>query len=482
MSLNPIYLEFFVVCLGIALVLLESIRSGRNKVQFVWIAVIGLGVVMVSTLLCNPKVVIFSPFYTADRLAIFYKQFILLATILVLLMSLPYARIVEGRILSSGVQAGVGEFFILPLFACAGMMWLVSATDFIFLFIALELTTLSFYILVAYMRRDELCLEAGTKYFILGAFSTGFLVYGISWIFGVTGQTNFEQISRILRTIPPDVVPSLLFGLGLVLIAIGFKIAAFPFQFWVPDVYQGAPTPIAAYLSVASKASGFVVLLRVMETFFSAPVVQSKILGILGITAGLTVLFGNLAALLQTNMKRLLAYSSIAHAGFLLIGVASWEASLAVRAVSFYIGAYLLMTILAFFAMTIVSSETGGEEMSNFKGLGKRSPLLATSILLAMLSLAGIPFTAGFFGKFFIFMAAVQAHQWTLVVTGALGVCCGFYYYFKIIRIMYWQAPAPNVNRIGVTFVSAIVLVLLSVGIVALGVFPQPLISLFEGL
>ncbi len=465
-----IYLELFVVCLGIVLLFLESLRCGISKTTLVGIAVAGLGLVLVSTFICNFKLISVSPFYAADELALFYKQFILIATIIVLLMSLPYSRIMEK---GERTEEGVREFFILPLFACVGMMWLVSAKDFIFLFIALELTTLVFYVLVAYMRRSVLCLEAGVKYFILGAFSTGFLVYGISWIFGVTGHTNFEQIGN--ASISVSAYPALLFGVGLVVIAIGFKIAAFPFQFWVPDVYQGAPTPVTAYLSVASKAAGFVVLLRVIEI----PVLQSRILGILGIAAGFTVLFGNLTALLQTNVKRLLAYSSIAHAGFLLMGVASLNASsLATKAISFYLGAYLLMTLLAFFAIIIVSCETGGDEMSNFKGLGKRSPLLAASILLAMLSLAGIPLTAGFFGKFFIFMSAIQAHHWLLVGCGALGVCCGFYYYLKIIGVMYWQGPSPDLGRIRVSADSATILVLLCIGIVFLGIFPHLLLAL----
>ncbi len=481
MALNPIYLEIFVVCLGIALILLESIRKEKNQTPIAWIGVGGLVLVLLSLFIYGPQAASASPFYTSDRLALFYKQLILVATIIVLLMSLPYSRIVAGATPAAAtpdgqMRLGTGEFFILPLFACAGMMWLVSASDLIFLFVTLELVTVVFYVLVAYMRYHALCLEAGVKYFVLGAFSTGFLVYGISWIFGVTGQTNFEEISLALKVLPTSAHPALLFGLGLVLVGFGFKIGAFPFQFWVPDVYQGAPTPVTAYLSVASKAAGFVVLLRMAEVF--SPVLQAKILGILSILAGLTVLFGNLAALLQANMKRLLAYSSIAHAGFLLMGVSSLTVPFASKAVSFYLGAYLLMTLLAFFAVVMVARETGGEEMSNFRGLGKRSPLLAMSMVFAMLSLAGIPLTVGFFGKFFIFMVAIQAHQWVLVGLGALGVCCGFYYYIKVIGVMYWQASPPDAGAIKISIDTAIVLVALSTSIVFFGICPQFLLAL----
>jgi len=470
MALNPIYFEFFVVCLGIALILLESTRKKRNQALVAWIGVGGLILVLLSVFIYDSQSTGISPFYTSDRLALFYKQLILVATIIVLLMSLPYARTIAGGGVPNG-KIGMAEFFILPIFACAGMMWLVSASDLIFLFVTLELVTVTFYVLVAYIRNDALCLEAGVKYFVLGAFSTGFLVYGISWIFGVTGQTSFENISLSLQTLPASAHPALLFGLGLFLVGLGFKIGAFPFQFWVPDVYQGAATPVTAYLSVASKAAGFVVLLRIAEVF--SPALQTKIIGILSILAGLTVLFGNLAALVQTNLKRLLAYSSIAHAGFLLMGVASLTVPFASKAVSFYLSGYLLMTLLAFFVVVMVARETGGEKMTNFRGLGKRSPLLAMSMVFSMLSLAGIPLTVGFFGKFLIFMVAIQAHQWILVGLGALGVCCGFYYYFKIIGVMYWQAPPSDVGAIKISTDTAIVLVVLSISIIVFGICPQ---------
>src|SRR5262249_33500119 len=341
----------------------------------------------------------FWSFYTADRLSIFFKQFALVTTAVVLIMMIDYAPVVRGSF--PGTQGALGEVFAVPIFTCAGLMYLVSAIDFVFIFVSLELVTISFYVLVSFTRRDPLTLEAGTKYLVLSAISTASIVYGIAWIFGVTGQTNLYRVADALANPPVDRVAALL-GMVFVLVALGFKIAAVPFQIWVPDVYQGAPTPVTAFLSVGSKAAGFVVLLRVLLPFLTLPQTQRLIV----LIALLTLIYGNLAALPQTNLKRLLAYSSIAHAGYLLIGVVCFD----VRAVAFYLVAYLLMTLLSF-AVFIIVAQQAGEEIADFDGLGKRSPFLAFAMLIGMISLAGVPFTVGFWGKFYIFYAAVLQRQ-----------------------------------------------------------------------
>ena len=211
----------------------------------------------------------FWSFYTADPLAIFFKRFALVTTILVLVMAIDYAPAIRMGVPGANPHAGLGEFFTLPIFTCAGLMWMASAIDFVMIFVSLELVTMSFYVLVSFTRRNPATLEAGVKYLILSALSTGFLVYGITWIFGVTGETNLARIGEVLAGQEIDPIP-LLFGISLVLVALGFKIAAVPFQIWVPDVYQGAPTPVTAFLSVGSKAAGFVVLLRVLAPFLDA--------------------------------------------------------------------------------------------------------------------------------------------------------------------------------------------------------------------
>jgi len=345
-------------------------------------------------------------------------------------------------------------------------MYLVSAIDFVFIFVALELVTVSFYVLVSFTRRNPSTLEAGTKYLVLSALSTGFLVYGIAWIFGATGETNLYRLTAALANLGNDSGAALL-GMVFVLVALGFKIAAVPFQIWVPDVYQGAPTPVTAYLSVGSKAAGFVVLIRVLQPFMNLPQTQRLIF----VIALLTLIYGNLAALPQTNLKRLLAYSSIAHAGYLLIGVVCFD----VRAITFYLVAYLLMTLLSFAVLTIVAQYTG-EEISDFDGLAKRSPFLAFAMLIGMVSLAGVPFTAGFLGKFYIFYAAVLQRQIALVVVGVITVGCGFYYYLKVVRAMYWQSSS-DVGSVPVNGLSRIAITALIIGTIWLGVYPQPILE-----
>ena len=258
--------------LGLVILLLDAFSERIDKRSIAIAAIIGLGAVLIASFFVAPAPV--SPnttglwsFYTADPLAIFFKRFALVTTIFVLIMMIDYAPIVRSTIHGVTSQAGLGEFFALPLFTCAGLMWMASAIDFVMIFVSLELVTVSFYVLVSFTRRNPLTLEAGVKYLILSAVSTGFLVYGITWIFGVTGETNLDRVAAALARPEIEHAPAL-FGMVLVLVALGFKIAAVPFQIWVPDVYQGAPTPVTAFLSVGSKAAGFVVLLASAPPIF----------------------------------------------------------------------------------------------------------------------------------------------------------------------------------------------------------------------
>lgn len=463
-------LEIAVVVLGLFVLLFEAFAEKIEKRSLALLGVAGLVAVLGASFFLQTAPAAsatgFWSFYSADALALFFKRFALVTTILVLLFMIDYAPVVRQSIHGAIHQSGLGEFFALPLFTCAGLMWMASAVDFVMIFVSLELVTMSFYVLVAFTRRNPLTLEAGVKYLILSALSTGFLVYGITWIFGVTGQTNLARITEVLRSGAFDQAPAL-FGIALILVALGFKIAAVPFQIWVPDVYQGAPTPVTAFLSVGSKAAGFVVLLRVLEPFFILPQVQR----LLVILAGATLIYGNLAALPQTNLKRLLAYSSIAHAGYLLIGVVSFAGD----AVGFYLVSYLIMTMLSFGVLILVAQHTG-ENLSDFNGLSKRSPFLAFSLLIAMASLAGVPFTAGFLGKFFIFDAALRQHQTTLVILGVITVACGFYYYFKVIRAMYWETSTTSAS-IPQSALSRFTMIALITAIFVLGVYPQPILN-----
>jgi NADH-quinone oxidoreductase subunit N len=475
------YLEIAVLILGLAILLFETFAAKVDKKTFAYAGIVGLAIVLVasfflSTDSTNQQTSGFWSFYTADALSIFFKRFSLITTILVLAMMIDYEPTITKA--DDRASANLGEFFSLPLLTCAGLMYLVSAVDFIFIFVSLELVTISFFVLVSFPRRNPIALEAGIKYLILGALSTAFLVYGITWIFGVTGETNLQRITSAFASGKID-NQAATFGAVLVLVGLGFKIAAVPFQIWVPDVYQGAPTPVTAFLSVGSKAAGFVVLLRVLQPFLMLPNMQRLVV----LLALLTVVYGNLAALPQKNLKRLLGYSSIAHAGYLLIGVACFDG----RAVTFYLAAYLLMTLLSFAILIVVARQTS-EEISGFDGLGKRAPFLAFAMLVAMASLAGLPFTAGFFGKFFIFVSAVAQQQTALVVVGIVTVACGFYYYLKVVRAMYWPAgdvshsvtggqPSSNNEIIGISLLSRALIILLIVATFFFGVYPQPILN-----
>jgi NADH-quinone oxidoreductase subunit N len=478
-AVPPFALEVCVVCVGIFLLMMDCF-SKLDKRSLGLAAIAGLLAVFVLSFLTGPMPdnVLPPDFYVADAPALFFKRFILLSTIITIAMGIDYAPIYQRFIPSSASQAGLGEFLVLPIFTCAGLMWMVSAADFIMIFVSLELVTVSFYVLVASMRRNAGSLEAGVKYLILGALSTGFIVYGITWIFGITGQTALQAIRRTLPLLSEGYVAAILFGLGLVLVSLGFKIAAVPFQFWVPDVYQGAPTPITAFLSVASKAAGFVVLIRVLEPFFVVSSIEHKLLIALTVLAALTLIYGNLAAMPQTNLKRLLGYSSIAHAGYLLIGVASFRGGPSGPAISFYLAGYLLMTFLAFLVLQHVAKTSGSDEISDFNGLGSRSPVLALGMLIAMLSLAGLPFTVGFLAKFFIFEAAMRSQQYLLVVIGAVTVASGFYYYLKVVRAMYWQPAPAGAPAISVPGSIKVLIGVFCAGIILLGIFPQPLLAM----
>jgi NADH-quinone oxidoreductase subunit N len=464
-------LEIAVLVLGVLVLLFETFADQIDKRTFAYTAMLGLATVLAATFFLPSSVTEtadtgFWSFYTDDALAIFFKRFSLVTTILVLTMMVDYAPAVRDSLHGATPQAGLGEFFALPVFTCAGLMWMASAIDFVMIFVSLELVTMSFYVLVAFMRRNAASLEAGVKYLILSALSTGFLVYGITWIFGVTGETNLARVSAALANPAIETGPAL-FGMVLVLVALGFKIAAVPFQIWVPDVYQGAPTPVTAFLSVGSKAAGFVVLLRVLQPFLVMPRMER----VLVLVALGTLIYGNLAALPQTNLKRLLAYSSIAHAGYLLIGIVC----LAGEAVAFYLVAYLLMTLLSFAVLIVVARQTG-DNIEDFNGLANRSPFLAFAMLIAMASLAGLPFTAGFLGKFYIFNAAIAHHQTTLIVVGVITVACGFYYYFKVVRAMYWEAPSGD-TTVPISGLSRITMTAMIAAIVFFGIYPGPIVN-----
>lgn len=484
----PSYLlEIIVLVGGLVLLLLEAFTSPRRKSS------IAIGAI---SILCFSLILLFfagkgfgsenvelTRFYAFDPLARFFKLFTIVATILALLLALDHRKVLSKFTANPGSEDGTGEYYCLFLFACAGMMWMASAKDLVSLFVSLELTTITSYILVGYMRRNVGSLEAGVKFLILGALSTGFLVYGIAWIYGATGTTDLALISE---RITKQNSTYLLFGLALILVSLAFKVGAVPMHLWVPDVYQGAPTPTTAFLSVASKASGFAIAIRVTEPFLNSGTdLAGKTTFILAILAGATILFGNLAAIPQKNFKRLLAYSSIANAGFILLPIAAWQTAsdelTSKQVIAFYLTIYLIMTFAAFFILAIIHRNTGSDEISAFEGLGKRDPLLAFMAAITIGALAGLPLTAGFWGKFLAFKTAIDGGLWFPVSLGFIGVAAGFYYYFQIIRAMYWRSSLES-DPIEIRPIAFRSIAGLATLLVILGFWPQPIYWLLRNI
>jgi len=476
-------LEIIVLIGGLVLLLIEAFISPKQKFKVAYTGIFILGIALFCLFFAkkgfSTENTELTRFYAFDSLAVFFKGFTIVATILALLLSLEYRKTLSKFTANPDSEDGTGEYYCLFLFACAGMMWMASAKDLVSIFVALELTTITSYILVGFMRRNVGSLEAGVKFLILGALSTGFLVYGIAWIYGATGTTDLaligDQITEKNSTY-------LLFGLALILISLAFKVGAVPMHLWIPDVYQGAPTPTTAFLSIASKASGFVIMIRVIEPFLDSEL-GSKVAFILAVLTGATILLGNLAAIPQTNFKRLLAYSSIANAGFILMPLAAWNAGndlTSKEVVAFYLAIYLIMTFAAFFILVVIHRNTGSDDISAFEGLGQRHPVLALMTAIIIGALAGLPLTAGFWGKFLAFKMAVTGGLWVPVVLGFIGVAAGFYYYFQIIRAMYWRNSLDE-SPIKISPLSLNIIAVLTIIVVILGIWPQPVYWLVGG-
>jgi NADH-quinone oxidoreductase subunit N len=370
-----------------------------------------------------------------------------------------------------------GEFYILLLVSTLGMCLMASATDLILLYLAIETTSIPLYVLAGFVTADQKSVESGIKYLLFGAMTSAVMLFGFSFLFGFTGTTNIAGIAQGLSAagIPTVAVVVILL---LVLVGFGFKISAVPFHFWAPDVYEGSPTPVAGFLSTASKAAGFAVLLRVMFVAFPAYQPLWQIMAMVLATASMFV--GNLLALAQKNIKRLLAYSSIAQAGYILIGVAAGT-SFGVSASVYYLMSYLVTNLAAFGIVTVVGRVVGSDEISAYAGLSRRSPGLSLALLVALLSLGGIPPFAGFFGKFLVFGAAIQEGYLWLALVGILNSIIGLYYYLTVLKVVYVYRSEDEAQPLpGVPGWKA-ALILCLVGILTLGVLFAPFYNLATG-
>ena len=469
-------LEIWVIALGIVLMLADfffAVTPERKK-ALAYLAIAALGV-MLLTLLGNetPTGTAFNGAFVEDPLAIFFKRFFVVSAILVLFLSSEF---------SEKISVSISEFYSLVIFALTGMLFAASSNDFAMLFVSIELITVTFYILVSFQRRKISSLEAGVKYLIIGALSSAFMVFGIALIWGTTGQLNFTELGAVA----PQFLSNKIFLMGVLflLTGIGFKIAAVPFQIWAPDVYQGAPTPTSAFLAVGSKAAGFVLLLRVL--FTAVPAVAHNWSTYLIVISALTILYGNLCALPQRNLKRLLGYSSIAHAGYLLLGVAALSAS-GQSAVMYYLAGYLFTIVAAFTVIALVMQHLDNEDVSALAGLNQRSPLLATTMTFAMVSLAGLPPLAGFFGKFLLLKAVIAAGSATanhgyyyLAFIALAGIIVSFYYYFGVIRAIYWSKEASDLSPIQLSGAAKFSIALCIAGMIWLGTFPNFVVNLAD--
>ncbi len=403
----------------------------------------------------------FSNMVKVDNFSVFFHFLVIGVAAVVMLSSFEYMAVQRIR---------AGEYYALILFGTVGMALMSSAVELVLIFIALEISSISTYILAGFRRNEASSSESSLKYFLLGSFATAFFLYGVALMFGGTGSTNIDLISQTLQAGP---VPLLVYvAMAMMFVGLGFKVAAAPFHIWTPDVYEGAPAPIVGLMSTAPKAAAFAVLLRVVFTI-NAP----GRFGVLWLTAALSMTMGNVGALVQNNVKRLLAYSSIAHAGYALVAFAMTGSENSINGISaamFYTAAYAAMNVGAFAVVSHFAN--AGERyvtLEDYEGLGRTSPLLAATLTIFLLSLIGIPMTGGFFAKFYVFSAAMKAHLIWLTIIGVVNSAIGAYYYLRIIVVMYMREPRKEVPITPIPVGLGIALAVSMVATLYLGILPN---------
>jgi NADH-quinone oxidoreductase subunit N len=442
--------------------------EGPDREGLGWIGIIGLiAAAIAAVTLWKTHISSFSDTIVLDRYGLFFTLLFCTAAALTLLMSMSYLELTD---------IATGDYYSLVLFATAGMVLMATATDLIVIFLGLEVMSIAVYVLAGIWRSQMRSNEAALKYFLLGAFATGFLLFGIALLYGATGSTVLGQIAAALTKPAPEQHTMIIAGMALLIVAFGFKVAAVPFHVWTPDVYEGAPTAITAMMAVAVKAAAFAAFARIFLHTFKP--LSADWNGVLWVLAALTMTVGNVTALLQQNIKRMLAYSSIAHAGYLLVGMVA-GGELGGSAVLFYLIGYTLMTLGAF-AVVIAIGRRGepNENLDDYAGVGFRSPFLGAAMVIFMLSLAGIPPLVGFVGKFYIFSAAVKSGYIGLAVIGVLNSVISVYYYVGVLVRMYMTEGAPEVVQPTSRPYLFATLLLTIAGTVMFGLFPSALFDL----
>ena len=401
---------------------------------------------------------LFKDTFVLDGVAIFFKIFVLMATALVLLCSVDYVR---------SFKFFRGEYYCLIMMSALGMMFMASAQDLLSVFVTLEFSTFGFYVLVAYLRDNQKSSEAGLKFFILGVFTAGLLAYGISLVYGETGTLVFSEMTATPGSY------GLAIGYIMIFAALGFKIGAVPFHSWIPDTYQGAPTPVTAFLSIAPKGAAMAILIRMFYVALATFKPTWVLLFVVASIASMT--YGNVVAIAQKNIKRLLAYSGIAQIGNVMIGLAAGTKR-GSDAILFYLLTYLFANLGAFAVVIGVSNLIKSDEIEDYNGLNRRSPFLAAAMLLFLLSLAGVPPLAGFIGKLYIFVAAIEQELYTLLIVGLINIVISMYYYLVVVKKMYINEPAdPTPLSVSTPLKTAVFVGM--AGTLLLGVYPQPFIN-----
>ncbi len=467
-AVRPVAPLLVVAGTAFLLLVLDLLPPRGTKRHLGVVALAGVvAALLVTVVLWGREARAFSGMVVLDGFALFFDVVICYAAALVLLLSMDYC----GR---HGIESG--EYYVLVLFSTLGMMLMAHASDLILIFLALELMSLSLYVLAGFFRWRLTGGESAMKYFLLGAFASGFFVYGVALIYGATGSTALERIAAAAGARPPG--PLLVVGLGLLLVGFGFKISSVPFHMWAPDVYEGAPTSVAALIATGSKAAGFAALLRVLLSTFK--VVQPDWTALLWGVAVLTMTVGNVVAIAQSNMKRMLAYSSVAHVGYVLVGVVAGGA-LGAGGVLFYLLVYTFTTVGAFGVILLL--ERGRQEAVNlddYGGLAESHPVLALVFALFLLSLTGMPPTAGFAGKFYLFGAAVRSGYIWLAVIAVLNSAVAAYYYLRVIVYMYMRDREGVPTGAVPSFAGRLALGIALWGVLQLGVMPAPVLNLAQ--
>ena len=456
-----------IIVLTFILVVIFDLFNSLQKTLTAWITIIGSAIalyVSINMLQIGTEGTEFSNMIQVDKYSLFFNVIFLVSTILVVLISTNYLGRQDRR---------QGEYYLLVLLATLGMMLMASGNELIVVFLGLELMSLSLYVLAGYFQGSMASSEAGMKYLLLGAFASGFFLYGIALIYGGAGTTSIPEIASALTVNAKS--PLLLSGMFLLVVGFGFKVALVPFHQWAPDVYEGAPTSIAAFISAGPKAAGFAAFLRIFMDALQT--LQSEWIILITILAALTMTVGNLVAIAQRNIKRMLAYSSIAHAGYVLVGLAAANKD-GISGAMFYLFVYCVMNIGAFGAVILAKTEDGESLMiSDYAGLGFKKPLLALFMTIMLLSLAGFPPTAGFVGKFYIFRSAVESGQIWLVIIGAINTAISAFYYLRVVVAMYMREPEADLDFLAYPRLLIVALTLAAIGVILIGILPSYFLS-----